>query len=48
MSTLSKEAIQARKDYFREWRAKNKDKKREYNRSYWERKAEETKQQKEN
>lgn len=30
---------QARKDYMREWRKKNRDKVREYDKRYWERKA---------
>lgn len=33
-------AIQARRAYQKKWRAKNKDRVREYNRRYWERRAE--------
>ena len=33
-------ARQARNAYAREWRARNPDKVRQYNKSYWERKAE--------
>lgn len=36
-------ALEARREYYRDWRAANKDKVREYNRSYWERKAQERK-----
>lgn len=36
---LSEEAKQARKEYRREWRAKNKDKVAESNRRYWEKKS---------
>lgn len=34
-------AVEMRREYLREWRAANKDKVKEYNRSYWERKAQE-------
>ena len=37
--TLSPEAIAVRKEYFRDWRAKNKDKVKKHNQNYWERKA---------
>ncbi len=37
--TLSHEAVEARRAYARAWRAKNKDKVREQNRKYWEKKA---------
>ena len=34
------EAIrEAQREYFREWRKKNKDKVRQHNRNYWEKKA---------
>ncbi len=33
-------AIQVRREYQREWRAKNKDRIRGYNKRYWERRAE--------
>ena len=36
---MSEAARQARNAAAREWRAKNKDKVREYNRRYWENKA---------
>lgn len=36
---LSEEAKQARREYRREWRAKNKDKVAESNRRYWEKKS---------
>lgn len=32
-------ALEMRREYLRNWRAANKDKVREYNRTYWERKA---------
>lgn len=40
---LSNGAIQARKEYFKEWRANNKDKVKSSNEGYWERRAEELK-----
>lgn len=39
MSELSDEAIAARREYQRKWRAENGDKIRESNRRYWERKG---------
>ena len=36
---LSKEARQARNEYMREWRRKNKDKVKKYQKDYWERQA---------
>ena len=39
-TTLQKRAAEERREYFRQWRAKNKDKVRENNRRYWERRAE--------
>ncbi len=32
-------AVQARKDYMKKWRAKNKDRSKEYQARHWERKA---------
>ncbi len=32
-------AIQARREYYKKWRAKNKERVREYNRRFWEKKA---------
>lgn len=37
--TLEERAAEERREYFRKWRAKNKDKVRESNRRYWERRA---------
>ena len=36
---LSKQALDARREYQRQWRAANPDKVRERNRRYWERRA---------
>ena len=36
---LSNEAKEARREYAKKWRAQNRDKVRENNRKYWERKA---------
>lgn len=41
MNELSEQAKAARKAYYKEWRAKNRDKVREKNRRYWEKKAKE-------
>lgn len=38
-NTLEERAAEERREYFRQWRAKNKDKVRENNRRYWERRA---------
>ena len=38
-TTLQERAAEERREYFRQWRAKNKDKVRENNRKYWERRA---------
>lgn len=38
-TTLEKRAAEERREYYRQWRAKNKDKVRESNRRYWERRA---------
>lgn len=38
-TTLQERAAEERREYFRQWRAKNKDKVRENNRRYWERRA---------
>lgn len=40
--TSSERAAEIRRAYQREWRAKNKDKVREYNRRFWEKRAEQT------
>lgn len=37
--TLKELAVEERREYYRQWRAKNKDKVRENNRRYWERRA---------
>ena len=37
---LSQDALQGRRRYQRQWREKNPDKNREYQRTFWERKAE--------
>ena len=39
-TTLEERAAEERREYYRQWRAKNKDKVRESNRRYWERRAE--------
>lgn len=44
---ITDEAIEARRIYQNEWRKKNKDKVRDYNARYWQRKAEELKRQRE-
>lgn len=36
---MTANAKQSRAEYLREWRKKNKDKVKQYNQSYWERKA---------
>lgn len=41
MTNLDAAAIQARREYQRQWRAKNPDKVRATNRRYWEKKAQE-------
>ena len=42
---LSESARQARAAYMREWKQRNREKVREYNRKFWERKAAEHKNQ---
>lgn len=37
---LNATAAEVRKEYFREWRKKNKDKVKQHNQNYWLRKAE--------
>ena len=37
--SVCEKCIEERREYQSEWRAKNKDKVREYNRRYWEKKA---------
>ena len=39
-NTTSEKAAEIRRAYQKEWRAKNKDKIREYNRRFWEKQAE--------
>lgn len=39
MNDFTESAREARREYMREWRAKNGDKIRESNRRYWERRA---------
>lgn len=36
-------ALEMRREYLRNWRAANKEKVKEYNRTYWEKKAQERK-----
>ena len=38
-TTLGERAAEERREYFRQWRARNKDKVRETTRRYWERRA---------
>lgn len=38
-TTLQERAAEERRKYYRQWRAANKDKVRESNRRYWERRA---------
>lgn len=40
---MTPEAKAARAEYYRQWRQQNKDKRREYQRRYWERKARDAK-----
>jgi len=40
--------IQTRKEYFKQWRAKNKDKVKKNNQNYWKRKAEQKLKESEN
>lgn len=47
MSHLSNDAKNAQAEYMREWRRKNKDRVRENNRRYWERKAAQRKEENE-
>ncbi|MBR5110591.1 MAG: phosphatase [Clostridia bacterium] len=44
---LSPEAAEARRRYRREWNRRNPEKLRQYNRQFWEKKAEQFRQQKE-
>ena len=41
------DAIELRREYYRKWRAANKDKVRRYNLAYWEKKAQERKKEQE-
>lgn len=36
---MNEKALEERREYFRQWRAKNPDKVRDSNRKYWERRA---------
>lgn len=45
-TALDERAAEVRREYYRQWRAKNKDKVRENNRRYWERKAAKKQKQK--
>lgn len=36
---ISNEAVKVRREYHQDWRKKNKERVREYNAQYWERKA---------
>jgi hypothetical protein len=36
---LTNEAVEARKEYYRDWNRRNKERKRLYNASYWERRG---------
>lgn len=38
-TTLEERAAEERREYYRQWRARNKDRVRENNRRYWERRA---------
>ena len=37
--SIEEMAIEARREYFRQWRAENKDKVRKHNQNYWRKKA---------
>ena len=41
--SLEQDANEVRKSYYREYRQKNKEKIKEYNKAYWEKKAKEMK-----
>lgn len=43
-TTLTDQERKARAEYFRAWRARNKDKVKEYNRRYWQKRASKTKE----
>ncbi len=43
--TLSQEALEARRSYLREWRRKNPDKVRQYEKNRWERAAAKAKEE---
>ena len=47
MSELSKAAVAKRREYKKEWNAKNRDKCKEYTQRYWEKKASEVTERKE-
>ena len=44
---MEQRALELRREYLRKWRAANKDKVKEYNRTYWERKAQELRKEQE-
>ena len=43
--TLDQLAREERKEYFKIWRAKNKDKSKKYNAAYWEKRAQKKRNQ---
>lgn len=45
---MTEEAKEARREYMREWRKNNPTKQREYQATYWERKAKEMEKENEN
>ena len=45
MTEMSKEAREARRRYYREWQRKNAKKRKVYEAQYWQRKAEEYREQ---
>lgn len=44
LSKMSEEALAARREYEREWRARNRDKVKAKNRRYWEKRAQKKKE----
>ena len=48
MAKMSDEAVQARREYARKWREANPDKVKAAQKRYWEKKAKELQQEKEN
>lgn len=45
-SKMEEKMKETRREYYRQWRAKNKDKVRQHNRNYWLKKAQQNTQQK--